>query len=29
MSHIAVTYIRDGKNADWMELVTDQEYEDR
>lgn len=26
MSHIAVTYIRDGKNADWMELVTDQEY---
>jgi quercetin dioxygenase-like cupin family protein len=26
MSHIAVTYIRDGKNADWMELVADQEY---
>jgi quercetin dioxygenase-like cupin family protein len=26
MSHIAVTYIRDGKNADWMDLVTDQEY---
>ncbi|HEX2172201.1 MAG TPA: cupin domain-containing protein [Dehalococcoidia bacterium] len=26
MSHVAVTYIRDGKNADWMELVTDQEY---
>ncbi|HEX2137480.1 MAG TPA: cupin domain-containing protein [Microvirga sp.] len=26
MSHIAVTYIRDGKNADWMELVTDREY---
>lgn len=26
MSHIAITYIRDGKNADWMELVTDQEY---
>jgi hypothetical protein len=24
MSHIAVTYIRDGKNADWMELVTDR-----
>jgi quercetin dioxygenase-like cupin family protein len=29
MSHIAITYIRDGKNADWMELVTDQEYETR
>lgn len=29
MSHIAVTYLRDGKNADWMELVTDQEYEPR
>ena len=28
MSHIAVTYIRDGKNADWMELVTDQEYDE-
>jgi quercetin dioxygenase-like cupin family protein len=26
MSHIAVTYIQDGKNADWMELVTDEEY---
>jgi quercetin dioxygenase-like cupin family protein len=26
MSHVAVTYIRGGKNADWMELVTDQEY---
>ncbi|WP_182086227.1 cupin domain-containing protein [Aureimonas sp. ME7] len=29
MSHIAVTYIRDAKNADWMELVTDEEYADR
>jgi quercetin dioxygenase-like cupin family protein len=29
MSHIAVTYVRDGKNVDWMELVTDQEYEPR
>lgn len=29
MSHIAVTYVQDGKNADWMELVTDQEYEPR
>lgn len=26
MSHIAVTYILDGKNADWLELVTDEEY---
>jgi quercetin dioxygenase-like cupin family protein len=26
MSHIAVTYVQDGKNADWMELVTDEEY---
>jgi quercetin dioxygenase-like cupin family protein len=29
MSHIAITYIRDGKNADWQELVTDQEYQSR
>ncbi|WP_246472497.1 cupin domain-containing protein [Azospirillum tabaci] len=29
MSHIAVTHVRDGKNADWMQLVTDQEYEAR
>ena len=28
-SHVAVTYIRNGKNADWMELVTDQEYATR
>ncbi len=26
MSHIAVTYIKDGKNADWMELVSDEQY---
>lgn len=26
MSHIAVTYIKDGKNADWMEFVTDEQY---
>lgn len=26
MSHIAITYIQNGKNADWMELVTDEEY---
>ncbi|KQQ85661.1 cupin domain-containing protein [Aureimonas sp. Leaf324] len=29
MSHIAITYVRDGKNADWMELVTDGQYADR
>lgn len=29
MSHIAVTYIRDGKNADWMELVSDEQYAGR
>ncbi|MFC0386003.1 (R)-mandelonitrile lyase [Muricoccus vinaceus] len=27
MTHIAVTYVVDGKNADWMELVTEQDYE--
>ncbi|HAV1777323.1 TPA: cupin domain-containing protein [Enterobacter hormaechei subsp. steigerwaltii] len=26
MSHIAITYIKDGKNADWQELVTDEQY---
>nr|WP_152708790.1 cupin domain-containing protein [Microvirga tunisiensis] len=29
MSHVAITYIQDGKNADWMGLVTDQEYATR
>jgi quercetin dioxygenase-like cupin family protein len=29
MSHLAVTYNLDGKSADWMELVTDQQYEAR
>lgn len=29
MSHYAVTYIQDGKNADWMELVTDEQYKDQ
>lgn len=29
MSHIAVTYNRDGKNVEWMDLVTDQQYEAR
>lgn len=28
MSHIAVTYIKDGRNADWMELVIDEQYAD-
>ncbi|EPT7056129.1 hypothetical protein ACVR2G_004077 [Cronobacter sakazakii] len=26
MSHIAVTYLQDGKGADWLEPVSDQEY---
>jgi quercetin dioxygenase-like cupin family protein len=26
MSHVAITYIQNGKNADWLELVTVQEY---
>ncbi|UOK73278.1 (R)-mandelonitrile lyase [Ancylobacter polymorphus] len=26
MSHFAITYIQDGKNADWLELVTDEDY---
>lgn len=26
MSHIAVSNMRDGKNVDWMEHVTDQQY---
>ncbi len=29
MSHVAITYIQNGKNADWMELVTDQDYQAR
>ncbi|MDX3930098.1 MAG: cupin domain-containing protein [Shinella sp.] len=29
MSHYAITYVQDGKNADWMELVTDEQYLDR
>lgn len=28
MSHYAVTYIQDGKNADWLELVSDEQYLD-
>lgn len=27
MSHIAITNVRDGKNADWMEKVSDEVYE--
>jgi quercetin dioxygenase-like cupin family protein len=26
MSHIAITNMRDGKNVDWMEHVTDEQY---
>ncbi|WP_061934727.1 cupin domain-containing protein [Aureimonas sp. AU22] len=29
MSHVALTYILDGKNADWMELVTDDQFAGR
>ncbi len=28
MSHYAITYIQDGKNAEWMELVSDEQYLD-
>ncbi|WP_105431578.1 cupin domain-containing protein [Neorhizobium sp. T6_25] len=27
MSHYAITYIKDGKNAEWMELVSDEQYQ--
>jgi quercetin dioxygenase-like cupin family protein len=26
MSHIAITNMKDGKNVDWLEKVTDQQY---
>lgn len=26
MRHIAVSYMRDGKNVDWLEPVTDEQY---
>ncbi len=26
MSHYAITYVLNGKNAEWMELVTDEQY---
>jgi quercetin dioxygenase-like cupin family protein len=28
MSHIAITNMREGKNVDWMERVTDEQYLD-
>jgi quercetin dioxygenase-like cupin family protein len=28
VAHIAVTNVKDGKNADWMEKVSDQQYLD-
>jgi hypothetical protein len=27
MSHFAVTEMLDGKNVEWMESVTDEQYE--
>lgn len=29
MSHLAIAYMRDGKNVDWKELVTDEQYNAR
>lgn len=29
MSHLAIAYVRDGKNADWKELVSDDQYNGR
>ena len=26
MAHIAVSYMKDGKNVDWLETVSDQQY---
>lgn len=26
MAHIAVTYMQDGKNVDWLEPVTDRQF---
>ena len=26
MSHVALTYMRDGKNVDWLEPVSDEQY---
>jgi quercetin dioxygenase-like cupin family protein len=26
MAHIAVSYMQDGKNVDWLELVSDEQY---
>jgi hypothetical protein len=27
MSHVAITEVRDGKFVEWMEKVTDQQYQ--
>lgn len=29
MSHLAIAYKRDGKNMEWKELVTDEQYNAR
>ena len=29
MSHLAIAYMRDGKSADWKELVSDEQYNAR
>jgi quercetin dioxygenase-like cupin family protein len=26
MAHIALTYMKDGKNVDWLEAVSDEQY---
>lgn len=27
MNHLAIAYMRDGRNADWQELVSDEQYD--
>lgn len=29
MSHIAVTYLKDEKGSDWLEPVTDKQFQDK
>lgn len=29
MRHLAITYVKDGKSADWKELVSDEQYNAR
>ena len=29
MRHLAIAYVKDGKSADWKELVTDEQYNTR